>query len=186
MMGLLNLNDKSFFFETKNVNLEKYLGPFFSTFNINDLKEVLIYFSITNKEIYLDPSKTAYFIEDFFRTVGVEVKYTEDPCLNLKTIKNSVEIKGSKNSHIRDGVSVCKFLFWLDEEIKKKKKLQNLQHRKNYLTLEKKINCFVVLVLKQFLALVQMAQLFITEFQKIQIKLLKRIICIYSIQALNI
>ena len=139
---LLNLNDKSFFFETKNVNLEKYLGPFFSTFNINDLKEVLIYFSITNKEIYLDPSKTAYFIEDFFRTIGVEVKYTEDPCLNLKTIKNSVEIKGSKNSHIRDGVSVCKFLFWLDEEIKKKKKITELTTSKKLFDFRKKNKLF--------------------------------------------
>ena len=32
-----------------------------------------------------------------------------------------VEIKGSKSSHIRDGVSICKFLFWLDKNIEKNK-----------------------------------------------------------------
>ena len=74
---------KVIFLEKKNVNLEKYLGSNFYIFNISDLKKVLINFSITNKEIYLDPNKTAYFIEDFFKTIGVNVKYSEDPCANL-------------------------------------------------------------------------------------------------------
>ena len=42
---------------------------------------------------------------------------------------------------------------------------------KNYLTIEKKINYSVDLVFRQFLVLAQMVQLFITEFQKKQIKL---------------
>ena len=139
---LLNLNDKSYFFEKKDVNLEKYLGSDFCIFDINDLKEVLINFSITNKEIYLDPKKTAYFIEDFFKTIGVNVKYSRDPCINLKAIKNPIEIKGSKNSHIRDGVSVCKFLFWLDEEIKKNKKVTELTTSKKLFDYRKKNKLF--------------------------------------------
>ena len=139
---LLNLNDKSYFCGKKNVNLEKYFGSYFSIFDINDLKEVLINFSITNKEIYLDPNKTPYFIENFFNTVGVNVKYSDDPCINLKLIKNSIEIKGSKNSHIRDGVSICKFLFWLDEIIKKNKKVTELTTSKKLFDYRKKNKLF--------------------------------------------
>ena len=139
---LLNLNEKSYFFQKKDVNLEKYIGLYFNIFDINDLKEVLINFSITNKEIYLDPNKTAYFIEDFFKTIGVNVKYSDDPCVNLKIIKNSIEIKGSKDSHIRDGASVCKFLFWLDEEIKKNKKVTELTASKKLFDYRKKNKLF--------------------------------------------
>ena len=139
---LLNLNDKSYFCGKKNINLEKYLGSYFKIFDINNLKEVLINFSITNKEIYLDPNKTPYFIENFFRTVGIDVKYNDDPCINLKLIKNSVEIKGSKNSHIRDGASICKFLFWLDEIIKKNKKATELTTSKKLFNYRKKNKLF--------------------------------------------
>ena len=139
---LLNLNEKSYFFQKKDVNLEKYIGLYFNIFDINDLKEVLINFSITNKEIYLDPNKTAYFIEDFFKTIGVNVKYSDDPCVNLKIIKNSIEIKGSKDSHIRDGASICKFLFWLDEEIKKNKKVTELTASKKLFDYRKKNKLF--------------------------------------------
>mmetsp|Transcript_30190 Transcript_30190/g.29865 ORF Transcript_30190/g.29865 Transcript_30190/m.29865 type:complete len:343 (-) Transcript_30190:34-1062(-) len=36
---------------------------------------------------------------------------------NLKAIKNSTEIQGFRNSHIRDGVAVCKYLAWLGKEL---------------------------------------------------------------------
>ncbi len=139
---LLNQDEKSYFFGKKNVNLEKYLGSNFYIFNISDLKKVLINFSITNKEIYLDPNKTAYFIEDFFKTIGVNVKYSEDPCANLKIIKNTTEIKGSKDSHIRDGISICKFLFWLEEEIKKNKEITELTTSKKLYEFRKRNKLF--------------------------------------------
>ena len=139
---LLNLDDKSYFCGKKNGNIEKYFGPYFNIFDIKNLKEVLINFAITNKEIYLDPNKTPYFIENFFKTVGLDVKYSEDPCTNLKLIKNFTEIKGSKSSHIRDGASVCKFLFWLDEIIKNNKKVTELTASKKLFDYRKKNKLF--------------------------------------------
>ena len=65
---LLNLNEKSYFFSKKNKNLEKYFSSYFIIFDLQDLREILINFSITNKKIYLDPNKTPYFIENFFRS----------------------------------------------------------------------------------------------------------------------
>ena len=43
-----------------------------------------------------------------------------DEITNLKSIKNSTELKGIKNAHIRDGVAVCKFLYWLSKNYKDK------------------------------------------------------------------
>ena len=83
-----------------------------------------------------------HFIENFFKTIGVKVKYSQDPCENLKLIKNPIEIKGFKSSHIRDGVSVCKFLFWLDEIIKKNKKVSEIITSKKLFEFRKKNKLF--------------------------------------------
>ena len=37
-----------------------------------------------------------------------------DPCLPLKAIKNTAEIRGSRTAHIRDGAALFRFLAWLD------------------------------------------------------------------------
>ena len=139
---LLNTDSKSYFFGKSNMRLKTYLAPYFNIFDISNLKEILINFSVTNKEIYLDPKKTPCFIEKFFKTIGVVVKYSQDPCESLKLIKNSIEIKGSKNSHIRDGVSICKFLFWLDEIIKKNRKVTEITAAKKLFDYRKKNKLF--------------------------------------------
>ena len=43
-----------------------------------------------------------------------------DPCYILKAIKNSAEIENMKSSHIKDGVALTKFLFWIKNVNKKK------------------------------------------------------------------
>ena len=44
-----------------------------------------------------------------------------DPIYNLKSIKNVIEIKNMKKTHILDGAALTKFLFWLKKVIKIKK-----------------------------------------------------------------
>jgi len=44
-----------------------------------------------------------------------------DPIYFLKSIKNSIEIKNIKKSHVIDGVALTKFLFWLKKNFKRKK-----------------------------------------------------------------
>ncbi len=139
---LLSLNKKSYFFFNKKLNFKKYLTSKFEVFDIAELKKILIKFSVINHEIYLDPNKTAYFIENFFKSIGVVVKYFKDPCDNLKLIKNSTEIKGSRNAHIRDGASVCKFLFWLDSQIKRNRKVTEILTSKKLFDFRKKNKFF--------------------------------------------
>jgi Xaa-Pro aminopeptidase len=39
-----------------------------------------------------------------------------DPVVNMKAVKNAVEIEGSRAAHLRDGVALTKFLAWFDRE----------------------------------------------------------------------
>ncbi|XP_046748913.1 xaa-Pro aminopeptidase ApepP isoform X3 [Diprion similis] len=42
------------------------------------------------------------------------------PICVMKAIKNTVEIKGMKKAHLKDGVAVVKYLAWLEEKVKSK------------------------------------------------------------------
>lgn len=50
--------------------------------------------------------------------VPVERRITaESPIILMKVIKNSVEAKGMRNAHIRDGTAVVKYLHWLETAV---------------------------------------------------------------------
>lgn len=43
-----------------------------------------------------------------------------DIITNLKAIKNTTELKGARNAHLRDGVALTKFMYWLSKNYKDK------------------------------------------------------------------
>jgi Xaa-Pro aminopeptidase len=67
------------------------------------------------KRVRLDPHSAAFW---FARTLGGPRRIARgpDPCLALKAVKNSAEIKGARAAHVRDGVAVTRFLAWLDKQ----------------------------------------------------------------------
>ena len=75
-------------------------------------------------------------IESNFKIVS-----KEDPCYKLKSIKNSVEIKNTIDAHIKDGLALTKFIYWIKNvnkkkisEIEAKNKLEKFRKlNKNYL-----------------------------------------------------
>ena len=44
---------------------------------------------------------------------------TEDPCYKLKSIKNLTEINNTINAHIKDGLALTKFIYWIKNVNKK-------------------------------------------------------------------
>lgn len=71
-----------------------------------------------NKRILLDPSRINVRIYDVIPAGCVKLEGT-DITTNLKAVKNEIEIKNLKNSQVRDGVAMVKFLHWLDTNIGK-------------------------------------------------------------------
>jgi Xaa-Pro aminopeptidase len=71
-------------------------------------------------ETVLAPSGTtpAWIVERLSQA-GAELMSGEDPCVMPKSCKNSVEVQGMRNAHIRDGAALCRFLAWLAVEAPK-------------------------------------------------------------------
>ncbi len=69
---------------------------------------------IDNKIVQIDPETCCVAYEDLFKNY---IKRT-DPILELKAIKNNIEIKGAKRAHLLDGLAVIKFLYLLENKRK--------------------------------------------------------------------
>jgi Xaa-Pro aminopeptidase len=54
---------------------------------------------------------------DFFRSKGLELKITKDPCALPKACKNEVELNGIRAAHLRDGVALTSFLAWFSHAV---------------------------------------------------------------------
>lgn len=67
-------------------------------------------------KLLMDPRSTSYA---FFAAVpeGVEVIEALSPITRLKAIKNPVEIESTINAHIKDGVAMVNFIYWLKKKM---------------------------------------------------------------------
>ncbi|MFL2679011.1 MAG: M24 family metallopeptidase [Alphaproteobacteria bacterium] len=78
----------------------------------NDIK------NIKNKTIQIDDQISYFYYDILNKKNNVTIKI--DPCNNLKSIKNNIEIKCSKSAHLNDGIALVKFFYWLEKNIDKK------------------------------------------------------------------
>ena len=110
--------------------------------NINNIENIgSIFNKIKSSEsIGLDFNSTTYYFLDLLRKQKINTKNLANPCILLKAIKNETELDGAKKAHIRDGVSITKYIYWLknimdpksNDEISVAHHLENLR-RKNEL-----------------------------------------------------
>lgn len=68
--------------------------------------------------IFYDPNKISRWLYGCMPEGAKKVK-GKDISMLLKTIKNEVEIENLRKCHIKDNVAMVKFLYWLDNAIKK-------------------------------------------------------------------
>ncbi|WP_333023537.1 aminopeptidase P family protein [Wolbachia endosymbiont of Pentidionis agamae] len=121
---------KDFFLPEKHVN----------TLGVEELHSAL------NKlgAIILDPNFTLMNIKNLIESARIIEK--DDPCIINKAIKNKIEIRGMKSAHIRDGIAVTNFLYWLEnnkgiteldaeEKILEYRKRQNLFKQPSFRTI---------------------------------------------------
>lgn len=92
------------------------------------------------KRVRLDPHTASF---SFARALGGvrRIARGPDPCLALKAIKNTAEIKGARAAQLRDGAAVTRFLAWLDatapsgevDEIEAVRQLESFRRATNQL-----------------------------------------------------
>lgn len=71
-----------------------------------------------NEVVLIDTSKVNYAI---YNNIPSNVRKIEErnPSTLFKSIKNKIELKNIRNSHIKDGVAFTKFMYWLKNNIGK-------------------------------------------------------------------
>ena len=69
-----------------------------------------------NEVVLIDTSKVNYAI---YNNIPSNVQKIEErnPSILFKSIKNEIELKNIRNSHIKDGVAFTKFMYWLKNNI---------------------------------------------------------------------
>jgi len=65
--------------------------------------------------VLVAPSTAPIWVVNQLEAAGAEIVAKEDPCVLPKACKNTVELQGVRNAHIRDGAALCSFLAWLSE-----------------------------------------------------------------------
>jgi Xaa-Pro aminopeptidase len=68
------------------------------------------------KSILCDPNRIHVGLANIIKEAGGNIIHGRDPVILPRAIKNETEIKGARAAHIRDGVAMCKFLCWLDNQ----------------------------------------------------------------------
>ena len=91
----------------ENVQIKGYEEVYEFIKNIDENEVVLIDTSKVNYEIYNNIPSNVQKIEE------------RNPSILFKSIKNEIELKNIRNSHIKDGVAFTKFMYWLKNNIGK-------------------------------------------------------------------
>ncbi|MEH6585421.1 MAG: aminopeptidase P family protein [Halioglobus sp.] len=73
--------------------------------------------SYSGKRVMADPDSANAWTQLTLAAGGAELIAAPDPVLLPKAAKNSVEIEGARQAHLRDAVAEVRFLAWLDAEV---------------------------------------------------------------------
>ena len=80
---------------------------------------------IKNKQIMFDEADVSYktFISISKKENANKLYSVLSPVTYLKNIKNDIEVSNMKKSHIRDGVYMAKYMYWIKQQVKNGAKL---------------------------------------------------------------
>lgn len=117
---------------TKNVEL--YLKEFCDIIELEKFLWFLSEKAKKNENFGLDIFTCSELVNETLVKNDTTIKYIQDPIKIAKALKNSTELEGARQSHIRDGVAMSRFLCWVDaqkpnsiDEIKAAKKLEEFR-----------------------------------------------------------
>ncbi len=71
-----------------------------------------------SQTVLIDENKVNFAIVNSF-SENVTIKHAQNPSLKMKAVKNKIEQENTIKAHIKDGVAVTKFMYWLKNNIGK-------------------------------------------------------------------
>ena len=77
-----------------------------------DVGEALRALGRKGRRVLIDPDSVNRWVVSRLR--GAALVSQESPVLRLKAVKNSTEVQGMRDCHVRDGVAVVRFFHWVD------------------------------------------------------------------------
>lgn len=92
-----------------------HLQPLASLHAPDALTDRIGVYAADSGRILVDPELTALALIAAIETAGGIVVEGTDPARLPRAIKNAVELKGSADAHVQDGVAMVEFLYWLDQ-----------------------------------------------------------------------
>ena len=73
----------------------------------------------TNQRVLLDKSKVNFTIKKVLENRNIQLIDYPNPSLKMKAMKNEIEQKNLVSAHVKDGIAVTKFMYWLKKNIGK-------------------------------------------------------------------
>ena len=97
--------------------IKKKIIKFNELININEFQKKILL--LKGNKFIIDNNSCSIFFENIIKS-KFEIVSREDPVYHLKSIKNEVEINNTIKAHIKDGVALTKFIYWMKNVNKKK------------------------------------------------------------------
>jgi len=112
-------NNGEIFLFINSSRIHKNIQNYFSK-KLKILSEDRIITEITkiyknNCKILISPDNTSYALIQKINNKNINIVEKNCPIEKMKAIKNKIEIKGAISAHIKDGVALSKFLYWLNK-----------------------------------------------------------------------
>ncbi|MCL1079009.1 aminopeptidase P family protein [Parashewanella spongiae] len=96
-------------------NIEQHVGQGVTFFADTELANHLA--QLVGKKLLADPTASNAWIQLTAQKNNAVLIAGDDPIALLKAQKNSTELNGFRDCHVRDGLAVSRFLAWLDKEV---------------------------------------------------------------------
>ena len=68
--------------------------------------------------LFVDQGSLNWQLHSVLESAGVTVMTGQTPVAMAKAVKNSFEAEGMRQAHVRDGVAMVRFLYWLEKSIR--------------------------------------------------------------------
>jgi Xaa-Pro aminopeptidase len=100
------------------VDLDKINGKVFTHLRNGrgraiDIRQLSTHLKALKGECQVDPQTTPVSLIQTLSEAGIPICRERDPCVLPKALKNDVEIQGAIQTHIQDGIALCRFFAWL-------------------------------------------------------------------------